>query len=59
MSKQGPMTAAQERDYYRELAHLWETACHDFRAYAPEFYDDPPSYHAAVAFAAQRQRKGE
>ena len=40
--------------YYKQLARLWETACHDFRAFADSKLGDPGTYKKAVAFAAQR-----
>ena len=40
-----------EFDYYKQLAHLWEKACHDIKAQRPPRSDTPFSYAAAVTFA--------
>jgi hypothetical protein len=38
----------------KELAALWERACHDFRAQSVSHHADPLSYSLAVAFAHER-----
>jgi hypothetical protein len=47
---------AKERDYYKELAALWDTACHDMKALfkGPDDPWAPPSYSRAVAYAHER-----
>ena len=60
MSKRPPTVVPDdELEYYKELARLWEIACHDFRAYTSEFFEDPETYKEAVAFSAQRPQGEE
>lgn len=51
---------AVEVRYFKELARLWEVACHDYRARIPERVGDklpdPESYSRAVEFAKERAR---
>jgi hypothetical protein len=42
-----------ELAYYKELARMWEVACHDFRARGHK-NDDPESYSLAVAYQHDR-----
>jgi len=43
---------SKERDYYKQLAEMWDRACHDIKAVYKGPEGDPPiTYSAAVAFA--------
>jgi hypothetical protein len=44
----------RECEYYKDLAHLWEQACHDMRCERRPEDADPLSYSRAIAFAADR-----